>query len=83
MLTPKLLSAEFVESYIIRLTFSDGLSAAVDFAPELVGEAFEPLLDHHYFRSFKYYPQFGTIGWGNGADFAPEFIYSKALSAKH
>ena len=75
MTKPKLTSAEFVDGYCIRLSFSDGITSKVDFERELTGGIFEALKDPTYFRSFSFQPQFGTIAWDNGADFAPEFLY--------
>jgi hypothetical protein len=38
----------------------------------LYGELFEPLNDPALFRSFRL--EGHTVAWGNGADFAPEFL---------
>ena len=78
MHTPKLIAADFIDGYSIRLTFSDGTKAEVNFESELSGGVFETLRDKDYFRSFSLHPQFGTIEWENGADFSPEFLYQMA-----
>lgn len=72
---PMLISAEYISEYSLRLSFSDGTTGEVDFKGELTGGVFEALRDPAYFRSFTIQPQFGTIEWDNGADFAPEFLY--------
>ncbi len=72
---PKLKSAEYVKDFTLKLSFTDGIEAEVNFKSELTGGIFEELRDPEYFRSFTFQPQFGTIEWDNGADFAPEFIY--------
>jgi hypothetical protein len=60
----------------IRLTFTDGVEASVDFEPWLVGEIFEPLKKPAYFRRF--FLDGGTVVWPNGADIAPETLYEAA-----
>ena len=77
-MTPTLKSAEYVGSYRLRLTFSDGKVGDIDLAPELWGEVFEPLKDLELFKSFKVDKELGTVVWPNGADFAPEFLYQSA-----
>ena len=75
---PTLKSAEYIESYRLRLTFSDGKVGDIDLASELWGEVFEPLKDLALFKSFKVDQELGTVVWPNGADFAPEFLYQSA-----
>ena len=75
---PKLTSAEYVKEFTLRLCFADGIKADINFQSELTGGIFEALKDQTYFRSFAFHPQFGSIEWANGADFAPEFLYDLA-----
>ena len=77
-MTPTLKAAEYVGSYRLRLTFSDGKVGDIDLASELWGEVFEPLKDLELFKSFKVDKELGTVVWPNGADFAPEFLYQSA-----
>ena len=77
-MTPTLKAAEYVESYRLRLTFSDGKVGDIDLASELWGEVFEPLKDLELFKSLKVDQELGTVVWPNGADFAPEFLYQSA-----
>ena len=77
-MTPNLKSAEYVDSYRLRLTFSDGKVGDIDLASELWGEMFEPLKNLELFKLFKVDQELGTIVWPNGADFAPEFLYQSA-----
>ena len=72
----KVVAADYVEDYKIKLTFNDGLSKVVDLEDELWGEVFEPLKDKAYFKNFT--RDTWTIGWSCGADFAPEFLYDLA-----
>ncbi len=74
-MTPRIESAEYLESYKIRLTFSDGKIRTIDLDGELWGEMFEPLRNLEMFRQFKVNKELRTIVWPNGADLAPEFLY--------
>jgi hypothetical protein len=69
------IEARHVKNYILWLRFSDGLEGEVDLEAELEGEIFEPLREPEVFRSFSVHPEFRTVVWENGADFAPEFLY--------
>ena len=71
---PDVVGAEYRGGHRIRLTFSDGREKTVDFAPWLQGPVFEPLRDEAYFRRF--FLEGGTVSWPNGADIAPETLYS-------
>ena len=52
-MTPKLVSAEYVRDFVIRLCFEDGREAEVNLEGELWGEVFEPLRDPMVFRAFR------------------------------
>lgn len=41
---------------------------------QLWGETFEPLKDETMFATAHQNDELGTVVWGNGADFAPEFL---------
>ena len=72
----KVVDARYVRDYVVWLKFSDGIEGEVDLQDELFGEVFEPLKDKEFFRKFIVHPEWLTITWPNGADFAPEFLYS-------
>ncbi len=74
-MTPRLIKAEYVEEYKIKVTFEDGAVGIIDLDEELWGEVFEPLKDLNNFRAFKVDPELQTIVWPTGADLAPEFLY--------
>ena len=80
MLIVKVVKAKYIEGYKIEFTFNDGKVKIIDFEHLLFGEVFEPLKDLDNFRKFKLNPF--TIEWENGADFAPEFLYSYGESKK-
>lgn len=74
---PRVEKAHHVRDFTIHLQFSDGTEGDVDLRDELYGEIFEPLKDPALFRKFSIHPEFRTLCWPNGADFAPEFLYEK------
>lgn len=78
---PKIISADYVHDYTIHIVFNDGTAGDVDLEEELWGEVFEPLLDRAEFRAFKLDTELNTVTWPSGADFAPEFLYDRAVSA--
>jgi hypothetical protein len=71
---PQVIRAEYRGGYRIHLTFNDSLEKTVDFTRWLNGPVFEPLKDVSYFRRF--FIDGGTVTWPNGADIAPETLYS-------
>ena len=69
------LEARYVGGYVVWLRFRDGTAGEIDLAPGLRGPVFEPLRDPGYFKAFMIHPEFHTLVWPNGADFAPEFLH--------
>jgi len=69
------LEARYVTGHVVWLRFQDGTSGEIDLAPALRGPVFQPLLDPLVFRNFAIHPEFHTLVWPNGADFAPEFLH--------
>jgi len=77
MKEPTLISAKYIESYKILVCFSDGVSGIADLSDLLWGPIFEPLNDPKIFQSFTLNLELNTISWPNGADVAPESLYSR------
>ena len=75
----EVLKVKVVRPYILEIDFSDGMRRDVDLSEELHGEVFKPLKDPEFFKLAAV--EGGTVGWPNGADFAPEFLYHDAKSA--
>lgn len=70
---------EYKGNYTLRCTFNDGIVKDVDMSPLLDAPAFKSLRDKSKFM------QFGlddTIFWANGADIAPEWLYSHGVASK-
>ncbi|MBM5810637.1 MAG: DUF2442 domain-containing protein [Gammaproteobacteria bacterium] len=78
---PRIVAAQYVAGYSIRLRFSDGTEGVVDLAGELNGPVFEPLRDPGVFAQVRLHPELRTIVWPNGADLAPEFLRSRLRAA--
>jgi len=68
--------AQYLNDYILQLTFNNDEVKKVDLIDELYGEVFEPLKDKNFFKDF--FISHNTIEWKNGADFAPEYLYKIA-----
>ena len=78
--TVRVVSAEYVKNYEIRLRFNDGEQRTVDFSRWLNGEVFKPLAAKREFKRF--FISGGTICWPNGADIAPETLRASKGVAK-
>ncbi|HET9136039.1 MAG TPA: DUF2442 domain-containing protein [Candidatus Kapabacteria bacterium] len=72
---------EYLKEYSLLLKFSDGSERIVDLEKELYGEVFEPLKAKQSFAQVYVNNDTGTIEWFNGADFAPEFLYTISKSS--
>lgn len=70
-----IVEARHVREHTLWLKFRDGTSGEIDLGPELQGQVMEPLRDLWFFKTFTIHPEFHTLVWSNGADFAPEFLH--------
>src|SRR5215213_8481385 len=71
-----------LESYLVRLGFTDGTERVVDLEPYLRGPIFEPLRDEDLFRSVRVDEELGTIVWPTGADIDPDVLYESTPAAE-
>lgn len=78
----RVVEATHVKDYVIRVRFADGVEGEVDLKDELYGEVFEPLKDPGLFKSVTVNSDWHTVSWPNGADFAPEFLYSAVEASR-
>ena len=66
--------AKYLDNYRIELTFNNGEIKTVDLQNELNESVYKPLRQLDYFRNFSV--PYNTVEWSNGADYAPEYLYS-------
>ena len=73
----KITEARFVEGYLIRLFFSDGMCGDYDLSPliERDTEMVRPLRDPAYFKRF--FLELGALGWPNGFELSAGSIHRK------
>lgn len=71
--------AEYVNDYVLRITFSNGEVRLVDFTPLMQKGICKKLQDINYFKSFTLDPF--TIDWNDEIGFAPEYLYERSVMA--
>ncbi len=69
--------AKYENDYKIWVKFNNDESGIIDLSDDLWGDIFAPLKNTDLFRKFKISDVMNTIEWENGADLAPEYLYSK------
>ncbi len=77
---PKVVEAEVLPPYGLRLTFDDGVVREVDLADDLWGSVFEPLKDPEYFA--RVVVDHGTVMWPNGLDLDPLVLHGGFEAAR-
>lgn len=75
----KVVDAQYVRDYILRLVFSDGAVKMVDFWPMAQKGICVKLQDMTYFRNFTLDPF--SVDWSNEIGFAPEYLYELGEAA--
>ena len=65
-----------LEPYRLRIEFSDGVAGEIDLTGRLFGPVFEPLRNRRLFKRVSV-DEFGVVCWPNGADLAPDALYSQ------
>ena len=78
----RVIEARYLKDYVIHVRFADGAEGEIDLKDELYGEVFEPLRDPELFRAVTVHPEWHTVSWPNGADLAPEFLYSAVEASR-
>jgi hypothetical protein len=68
--------AKYVKDYKVWLRFNEGSEGVADLSVALWGKVFEPLKDPSLFQRFAVSPVLHTLAWENGADLAPEYLFS-------
>ena len=74
-----IIHAEYVNDYVLRITFSNGEVRLVDFTPLMQKGICRKLQDIDYFKSFTLDPF--TIDWNDEIGFAPEYLYDRSVKA--
>ena len=72
--------AEPLQGFMVRVAFTDDTQREVDLTCYLHGPIFEPIRnDPLVFRSLRV--EGGTVAWPNGADIDPDVLYSDLTPA--
>ena len=72
---PRIVTAEPLDGWRLRLTFTDGTVTVADLAGSLWGPMAEPLRDPSYFRQVTVDDELGTVVWPNGFDLDPDVLH--------
>ena len=75
----RIVSADYLDKFRVRLEFSDGVEGVVDMSGKLEGPVFRPLNDPTIFQQFELTDH--TLTWSCGADFAPEYLHDLVVEA--
>ena len=73
----KIVKAEYVEDYVLRLTFNNDEVRLMDFAPLMEKGICQKLRDLDYFKSFTL--DHFTVDWNDEIGFAPRFLYERSI----
>jgi hypothetical protein len=71
----RVVSAESLPQYRLKVTFNDGVSGIFDVEPEQRGGVFLKLLDPKVFNAVTVNPDFGCVEWPGGIDLAPDAMH--------
>jgi hypothetical protein len=77
MHTYEVTQAIYIKDYIIHLTFNNGVSGDINLQQYLGNGVFKELLNEEKFKTFELNKESGTICWDNGADIAPDTLYTE------
>ena len=71
----RVISAEALDGFRVRLLFDDGVVTIADFSDDLWGPVCQPLRDPEYFRQVRVDEESRTIVWPNGYDPDPDVLH--------
>lgn len=72
-----IIEVKVVKNYTLYIRFENGVSGEIDISKVVPFEGiFSKFKDLSYFATVKVHKELGTIVWDNGADLAPDYIYS-------
>ena len=78
----RIISAEPLPQYRLKVTFSDGVSGVFTVEPEKRGGVFLKLLDTKIFNAVVINPDFGCVEWPGGIDLAPDVMHQALIASK-
>ena len=71
----RIVSAEPLPQYRLKVTFNDGLSGIFPVEPERRGGVFQKLLHTRVFNTVAINPDFGCVEWPGGIDLCPDRMH--------
>jgi hypothetical protein len=75
----QVVDVKILDGYKVELTFDNLRKGKVDLGNFLNGGIFEELKNLDNFKKLEVNSALGTIYWYNGADIAPDTLYSEAV----
>jgi uncharacterized protein DUF2442 len=78
----RIISAEPLPQYRLKVTFNDGVSGIFPVEPERRGGVFLKLLDTKSFNAVTVNPDFGCVEWPGGIDLCPDTMYQVMTGAE-
>lgn len=79
----RIIEAETLAGYRLRIRFEDGITGVVDVS-HLVGQGvFSVWADPECFARVAIDHRSGTVVWPNGADLAPDVLYDRISGESH
>lgn len=71
----RIVAAEPLPGYRLKVAFNDGLSGIFAVEPERRGGVFLKLLDAKVFNAVTVNPDFGCVEWPGGIDLCPDLMH--------
>jgi Protein of unknown function (DUF2442) len=71
----RIVSAQPLPGYRLRVVFNDGLTGLFDVEPERRGGVFLKLLEPSIFDAVTVNPDFGCVEWPGGIDLCPDTMH--------
>ena len=73
----EVIEAKIIKDYTVEVVFNDFRKRVIDLRSFLGKGIFAELLHPEKFRQMRVDAELGTICWPNGADIAPDRLYSE------
>jgi hypothetical protein len=77
----RIISAEPLAQYRLKVTFNDGVSGIFPVEPERRGGVFLKLLDAKTFNAVTVNSDFGCVEWPGGVDLCPDAMHRAMTGA--